>query len=83
MSYQVPESHHPEEGYLVHLFNCALLGHLSFLLHKTSPKTLDEAYNMAARIEENISLSEIRCLFISGTLSRESLFALENFIVDF
>jgi hypothetical protein len=38
---------------------------------------------MAARIEENISLSGIRCLFTSGTLNRESLFALENFIVDF
>jgi hypothetical protein len=38
---------------------------------------------MAARIEQNISLSEIRYLFTSGTLSMESLVSLENFIVDF
>jgi hypothetical protein len=38
---------------------------------------------MATKIEQNISLSEIQYLFTSGTLSRESLFALENFIVDF
>jgi hypothetical protein len=83
MLYQIPESHHPEERYLVHLFTRALLGYLSFPLDKRAPRTLDEAYNMSARIEEKISLSEIRCLFTSGTLNRESLFALENFIVDF
>jgi hypothetical protein len=37
---------------------------------------------MSARIEENISLSGMRCRFASGTLDRESLFSLENFIVD-
>jgi hypothetical protein len=47
------------------------------------PSTLIEAYSMAARIEQNISLSEIRYLLTVGTLSMESLFALENFIVDF
>jgi hypothetical protein len=44
---------------------------------------LDEGYSMAERIEENISLPEIRYLFTSTTLSRESFFSLENFIVDF
>ena len=44
---------------------------------------LHEAHSMATRIEQNISLFEIRYLFTSGTLSRESLFSLENFIVDF
>jgi hypothetical protein len=34
MLYQIPESHHPEERYLVHLFTHALLGYLSFLLIK-------------------------------------------------
>jgi hypothetical protein len=83
MLYQIPESHHPEERYLVHLFTCAILGYLSFPLDKRALRALDEAYNMSARIEEKISSSEIRCLFTSGTLNRESLFALENFIVDF
>jgi hypothetical protein len=81
--YQIPESHHPEEKYLVHLYTHALLVHLGFPLSKRSPRTLNEAHSMAARIEQNISLSEIRYLFTSGTLSMESLVALENFIVDF
>jgi hypothetical protein len=81
--YQIPESHHPEEKYLVHLYTHALLVHLGFPLSKRGPRTLNEAHSMAARIEQNISLSEIRYLFTSGTLSMESLVALENFIVDF
>jgi hypothetical protein len=81
--YQIPESHHPEEKYIVHLYTHALLVHLGFPLSKKGPRTLNEAHNMAARIEQNISLSEIRYLFTSGTLSMESLVALENFIVDF
>jgi hypothetical protein len=44
---------------------------------------LNEAYNMATRIEKNISISEIRYLLTTFTLSMESLFSLENFIVDF
>jgi hypothetical protein len=83
MLYQIPESHHPEERYLVHLFTRALLGYLSFPLDKRTPRTLDEAYYMAAVIEEKISSLEIRCLFTSSTLNGESLFTLENFIIDF
>jgi hypothetical protein len=56
--------------------------HLGFPLSKRGPRTLHEAHSMAVRIEQNI-LSEIRYLFTSGTLSIESLVALENFIVDF
>jgi hypothetical protein len=82
MLYQIPESHHPEDRYRVQLFTCALLAYMRFPLDKKAPRMLNEAYNMAARIEENISLSGMRCRFASGTLNRESLFALENFIVD-
>jgi hypothetical protein len=83
MLYQIPESHHPEDKYLVHLYTHVLWAHLGFPLSKRSPSTLKEAYNMTARIEKNISLSEIRYLLTAGTLSMESLFSLENFIVDF
>jgi hypothetical protein len=38
MLYQIPESHHPEERYLVHLFTRALLGYLSFPLDENNPK---------------------------------------------
>jgi hypothetical protein len=82
MLYQIPESHHPEERYLVHLFTRALLGYLSFPLDKITPRTLDEAYYMAAVIEEKISLFDIRCLFTLSTLNGESLFTLESFIID-
>jgi hypothetical protein len=61
--YQIPESHHPEEKYLVHLYTHAILVHLGYPLSKRSPRMLDEAHNMAPRIEKNISLSEIRYLF--------------------
>jgi hypothetical protein len=83
MLYQIPESHHLEERYLVHLFTRSLLGYLSFPLDKRTPKTLDEACNMAAVIEEKIFLLDIICLFTSSTLNGESLFTLENFIIDF
>jgi hypothetical protein len=81
--YQIPKSHRPKDKYIVHLYTHALLVHLGFPLTKRGPRTLNEAHSMAARIEQNISLSEIRYLFTSGTLSMESLVALENFIVDF
>jgi hypothetical protein len=55
--YQIPESHRPKDKYLVYLYTNGLLGHLSFLLNKKSPKTLTEAHNMAIQIEMNLSLS--------------------------
>jgi hypothetical protein len=82
MLYQIPESHHPEERYLVHLFTRALLGYLSFPLDKITPRTLDEAYYMAAVIEEKISSFDIGCLFTLSTLNGENLFTLESFIID-
>jgi hypothetical protein len=81
--YQIPKDHRPKDKYIVHLYIHALLAHLGFPLSKRAPRTLYEAHDMAIRIQQNISLSEIRYLFTSGTRSRESLFALENFIVDF
>jgi hypothetical protein len=53
---QIPRSHCPEDKYLMYLYTNAFLGHLSFLLNKKHPKTLEEAYNMAIKIEANISL---------------------------
>ena len=82
MLYQIPESHHPEERYLVHLFTRALLGYLSFPLYKITLRTLDEAYYMVAVIEEKISLFDIGCLFTLSTLNGENLFTLESFIID-
>jgi hypothetical protein len=42
--YRIPESHHPEDKYIVHLYTNALLVHLGFPLSKKGPRTLDEAH---------------------------------------
>jgi hypothetical protein len=81
--YQIPESHHPEDKYIIHLYTNVLLVHLGFPLSKKGPRMLDEAHSMAKRIKKNISLSKIRHFFTSGTFSVESLFSLETFTVDF
>ena len=41
----------------MYLYSNGLLGHLSFLLNKKSPRTLTEAHKMAIQIEMNLSLS--------------------------
>jgi hypothetical protein len=74
---QIPGSHRPGQEYIVHLYTHALLVHLGLPLSKRSPSTLNEAFGMATRIEQNISLSGIEDLFTS-----ESLFTHENFIDD-
>jgi hypothetical protein len=40
--YQIPRGHRPEEKYLVYLYTNGLQGHLSFLLNKKKPKTLQK-----------------------------------------
>ena len=67
---------------MVHLFTNALLGYLSFPLNERTPRTLDEAYYMAAMIEEKVSSLDIGCLFTSSTINGENLFTLESFIID-
>jgi hypothetical protein len=80
---QIPRSHRPEDKYIVHLYTHAILAHLGLPFSKKGPRMLDEAYDMATGIERNISLSGIKDLFTSGTLSMESLFFHENFVDDF
>jgi hypothetical protein len=82
MLYQILESHHPEERYLVHLFTNALLGYLSFPLNKKTPRTLDEAYYIATMIEEKVSFLDIGCLFTIITFNGENFFTLKSFIID-
>ena len=39
--YQIPESHHPEERYLIHLFTHALLGYrVSLLIRETQGRSM-------------------------------------------
>ena len=81
--HQIPATHRPGEEYVVHLYTHAILAHLGLPLSKRGPRTLNESYDMATGIERNISLSGIKDLFTSGTLSMESLFSHENFVDDF
>jgi len=80
---QIPRSHRPKDKYIVHWYTHAILAHLGLPLSKRDPRMLDEAYDMATRIERNISLFGIKDLFTSSTLSMESLFSHENFVDDF
>jgi hypothetical protein len=73
---QIPQSHRPEERYLVYLYANGLQGHLSFLLSKKNPKTLSEAHNMAIQIEKNLSLTRANAMDI---LSLIKLVSHENF----
>jgi hypothetical protein len=74
--YQIPQSHHPEEKYLVYIYTNGLQGHLSFLLSKKNPKTLAEAHNMAIQIEKNLSLTRANAMDILGLIE---LVSHENF----
>jgi hypothetical protein len=73
---QIPQSHRPEEKYLVYLYTNGLQGHLSFLLSKKNPKTLAEAHNMAIQIEKNLSLTRANAMDILGLIK---LVSHENF----
>jgi hypothetical protein len=73
---QIPQSHRPEEKYLVYIYTNGLQGHLSFLLSKKNPKTLAEAHNMAIQIEKNLSLTRANAMDILGLIK---LVSHENF----
>jgi hypothetical protein len=77
--YQIPQSHRPEEKYLVYLYTNGLQGHLSFLLSKKNPKTLAEDHNMAIQIEKNLSLTRTNAMDI---LSLIKLVSHGNFVED-
>jgi hypothetical protein len=77
--YQIPQSHRPEEKYLVYLYTNGLQGHLSFLLSKKNPKTLAEAHNMAIQIEKSLSLTRTNAMDI---LSLIKLVSHGNFVED-
>jgi hypothetical protein len=55
--YQIPQSHRPEEKYLVYLYTNGLQVHLSFLLSKKKPKTFPEAHDMAIQIEKSLLMT--------------------------
>jgi hypothetical protein len=92
--YHIPRIHHPGDNYLVYLYTNSLLVNLGFILNKKETKTIYDAYYMARKIEENISLSKGKHIFSLGTkvddpkgtpntLSLEILVTLETFNDNF
>jgi hypothetical protein len=79
--HQIPESHRPEGKYLVYLFTNGLRSHLSFLLNKKNPRTLEEAHNMAIQIEKNIHSYGISS-FTMDDLSLMKLVSCQTFVED-
>jgi hypothetical protein len=89
--WKIPRSHHLEDKYLAYLYTNALLMHLGFLLSKNGPRTIQEAYHMAIKIDENIFLFKREHLFTPeikvddpkdtpDALSLERLVSLEIFV---
>jgi hypothetical protein len=76
--HQIPESHRPGGKFLVYLFTNGLQAHLSFLLNKRKPETLEEARNMAIQIERNL-LSRGISSFTMDALTLMRIVSHENF----
>jgi hypothetical protein len=54
---KIPVSHHPSYSFLLFLYTKAFIGQLGFLLRDKAPKTIQEAQEVATRIEYNLSSS--------------------------
>jgi hypothetical protein len=77
--HQILESHRPGGKYLVYLFTNGLQAHLSFLLNKRNPETLEEARNMAIQIERNL-LSRGISSFTMDALTLMKIVSHGNFV---
>jgi hypothetical protein len=55
----IPASHHPKDDYLVHTYTKSFNGQLGYLLRDKNPQSIQEAQNLATRIEANLFSSKI------------------------
>jgi len=60
---KVPVSHHPSDNFLLFLYTKAFTGQMGFLLKDKAPKTIQEAQEVATRIEDNLSSSRVEPFF--------------------
>jgi hypothetical protein len=56
---KIPVSHHPSDSFLLFIYTKAFIGQLGFLLGDKAPKTIQEAQEVATRIEYNLSSSRV------------------------
>jgi hypothetical protein len=56
---KIPASHHPKDDYLVHIYTKSFNGQLGYLLRDKNPQSIQEAQELATRIEGNLLSSKI------------------------
>jgi hypothetical protein len=56
---RIPPSHHPKDDYLVHIYTRSFSGQLGYLLRDKDPQSIQEAQELATKIEGNLLSSKI------------------------
>jgi hypothetical protein len=56
---RIPASHHPKDDYLVHIYTRSFNGQLGYLLRDKNPQSIQEAQELATKIEGNLLSSKI------------------------
>jgi hypothetical protein len=56
---RIPPSHQPKDDYLVHLYTRSFNGQLGYLLRDKNPQSIQEAQELATKIEGNLLSSKI------------------------
>jgi hypothetical protein len=56
---RIPASHHPKDDYLVHVYTRSFNGQLGYLLRDKNPQSIQEAQELATKIEGNLLSSKI------------------------
>jgi hypothetical protein len=55
---KIPLSHHPTHSFLLFIYTKAFNGQLGYLLRDKNPQTIQEAQEIATRIEDNLLSSK-------------------------
>jgi hypothetical protein len=56
---QIPSNHHPSNNFLLFLYTKSFTRRMSFLFKDKAPRTIQEAHEMDAKIEDNLSSSKV------------------------
>jgi hypothetical protein len=56
---RIPTSQHPKDDYLVHVYTRYFNGQLGYLLRDKNPQSIQEAQELATKIEGNLLSSKI------------------------
>jgi hypothetical protein len=56
---KIPVSHHPANNFLVYIYTKAFTGQLGYFLRDKNPKTIQEAQELATKIEDNLHSSKM------------------------